>query len=168
MLNYGAAAQQKWEYNTDAMANANLTETQKGYATVVTDVENILEKGAGYHGTSLSLKENIRLNIAYKASEITDAAYAVVTFVNHRGEDKSMTVQASSFAVQGSLKFFAIDLVAVADYEQPVTIELYNAEGEVISKTVDSMGSYAGRQTKDVYLYEAILAFGKGAYNYFH
>ena len=169
MLNYGAAAQTMWNYNTDNLANANLTETQKGYATVVTQRDNILQKGEGYKGTSLSLKDNILMNVAFNASFVKDVKYAVVTFVNHNGADKSVTVPVEQFISQGtSTKYISIDVMAVADYATPVTVELYNAEDVCISTTIDSMGSYAGRQTKDVYLYDAILAFGMGAWNYFH
>ena len=169
MLNYGAAAQTMWNYNTDNLANANLTETQKGYATVVTQKDNILQKGEGYKGTSLSLKDNILMNVAFDASFVKDVKYAVVTFVNHNGADKSVTVPVEQFISQGtSTKYISIDVMAVADYATPVTVELYNAEDVCISTTIDSMGSYAGRQTKDVYLYDAILAFGMGAWKYFH
>jgi hypothetical protein len=169
MLNYGAAAQQKWTYNTDALANAELTETQKGYATVIGEKENILQKGEGYKGTSLSLKDNILMNVAFEASFLENVAYAEVNFVSHNNVDKSVTVAIEDFIAQGSAtKYISIDVMAVADYAQPVTVKLYNADGECVSTTIDSMGSYAGRQTKDVYLYEAILAFGMGAYNYFH
>ena len=169
MLNYGAAAQQMWEYNTDNLANAGLTETQKGYATVIGEKDNILSKGEGYKGTSLSLKDNILLNVAYNTSFVKNVKYAVVKFVNHNGVDKTVTVPVEEFVAQGStIKYISIQVMAVADYATPVTVELYDANGVCISTTVDSMGSYAGRQTKDVYLYDAILAFGMGAYNYFH
>ena len=168
MLNYGAAAQTKWNYNANMLANAGLTENQKRYATVIGEKNDIRLKGEGYYGTSLSLKDNILMNIAYEADFLTNVAYAEVNFVGHNGVDKSMTVAVENFVTQGSVKYISIDVMAVADYAQPVTVKLYNAAGECVSTTVDSMGSYAGRQTKDVYLYEAILAFGMGAYSYFH
>ena len=108
------------------------------------------------------------MNVAYYADQITEVKYAVVTFIDHNGNDESVTVSIDEFVTQGAVKYVSIQVMAVADYAQPVTVKLYNAADECVSTTIDSMGSYAGRQAKDVYLYEAILAFGMGAYNYFH
>ena len=167
MLNYGAAAQTEWGYNTDDLANAGLTETQKGYATTVSEKNNIQVKGEGYYGTSLSLKENILMNAAYYTAQIQDAAYAEVSFVDHYGNDESQTIQAEDFKTYSDeVTYIEITAMAVADYCQSVTITLYDANGNVLSTTVDSVESYISRMSGD--LYEAILAFGEGAYNYFH
>ena len=83
-----------------------------------------------------------------------------------------MTVQRSEFVtLSATTAYIEIDIMGVADYEQPVTVKLYNAADECVSTTIDSMESYAVRQIEknaDVALFEAILAFGKGAWNYFH
>ena len=93
MVNYGAAAQTEWGYNVENLANAGLTEEQKALATEAGELKNILEKGTGYAGTTLSLKENILLNVVYENETIDQAAYAVVSFTDHYGDHPRIRIR---------------------------------------------------------------------------
>ena len=166
MVNYGAAAQAEWSYNAENLANAGLTEAQKAYASEVGELENNQVKGTGYVGTSFTLQENILMNILFDQDIYAQTAYAKVSFVDHYGNDESFTVAAADFGTLSSWRYVQITTMAVADGRQPITVELYNAESEVISTTVDSVESYAQRKPKD--LHDAMMAFCIGAYNYFH
>lgn len=165
MLNYGAAAQLEWNYNTENLANTSLTDAQKDYATIVGQTQNILIKGAGYVGSTLSLKENILLNVMFRNATIDNAAYAVVSYTGYKADPVSYRVEADRFAsLAGTMKYVTIDTLKVADYTQAVTVQLYDAQDNVLSTVVESVESYLSRNPKA--LHQATLGFCKGAYKY--
>ena len=172
MVNYGAAAQLEWGYNVENLANAGLTEQQQGYATQVEEdaSRNILDKGTGYAGTTLSLKENILLNIVFQNATIDKAAYATVSYTGYKGraeDEVSYRVEAEQFQALGnSMKYVQINTLKVADYAQAVTVTLYDADGNEVSKCVESIESYLMRNYNKTILNPATLAFCEGAYEY--
>jgi hypothetical protein len=172
MVNYGAAAQLEWGYNVENLANAGLTEQQKAYATTVEEdlSRNILDKGTGYAGTTLSLKENILLNVVFQNETINKAAYAIVSYTGYKGraeDEVSYRVEAEQFQALGnSMKYVQINTLKVADYAQAVTVTLYDADGNEVSKCVESIESYLMRNYNKTILNPATLAFCEGAYEY--
>ena len=172
MVNYGAAAQLEWGYNVENLANAGLTEQQKAYATTVEEdlSRNILDKGTGYAGTTLSLKENILLNVVFQNATINKAAYAIVSYTGYKGraeDEVSYRVEAEQFQALGnSMKYVQINTLKVADYAQAVTVTLYDADGNEVSKCVESIESYLMRNYNKTILNPATLAFCEGAYEY--
>jgi hypothetical protein len=172
MVNYGAAAQLEWGYNVENLANAGLTEQQKAYATTVEEdlSRNILDKGTGYAGTTLSLKENILLNVVFQNATINKAAYAIVSYTGYKGraeDEVSYRVEAEQFQALGnSMKYVQINTLKVADYAQAVTVTLYDADGNEVSKCVESVESYLMRNYNKTILNPATLAFCEGAYEY--
>ncbi len=170
MLNYGAAAQNYFEYKQDDLANAQLTEEEQKYATQSVTMEDNRVKGEGYAGTLPILKCEIILNFVYNNSVINKAAYAVATYTNHYGNVKSMTYQAEEFITyNASMKYVPVSGMSVADFGQPVTVKLYDADGKVLSTSVDSLESYIARMAEGGdEIFEAVMKFAAGAYNYFH
>lgn len=173
MLNYGAAAQTIFGYNTEALVNADLTETQKGYATAEIDPKNEQIAGTGFKGTTLTLKNRILLDIVFDDAVIGtdfDGMYAIAEFTDHYGRAKTERIETISEYSEG-FHYVSVSTLVVADCGQLVSVKLYNSDGEVIGSASDSINGYVARQiakgeTDDIYV--AIAKFGASAYNFFH
>ena len=170
LLNYGAAAQVKFTYNTGDLANKNLTSTQQSYATpAVTDVANVHLKGNGYAGSTLALKSEIQFNFVFKKSVVTQDMYAVITYISHNGVEKTRTIEGADFDEYNSSHWQVTALgLALADGQQVITCTIYDADGNVFSVSQDSIECYASRDNGKNDLYTKILKATRSAYNYFH
>ena len=165
LLNYGAAAQNYFGYNTGNLANKQLSDLQKALATKDAPATDIRVKGANYKGTNLGLESQILMRMAFGGTNTS--MYAVIEFTNHSGNKVKVNVSGSEFGASGVI---VIDEIVIADGRKPVTVTVYNADGTVFASATDSMESYIARMRVDKYdpLYEAILKFSDSAYNFFH
>jgi hypothetical protein len=168
MLNYGAAAQVQFKYDTDNLVNADLTDEQKAFGIASVELTDERVKGTGYIGSNLSLESQILLNFFFNGKLLTDDTYAVVTFTNHNEVAKEVRVEASEYGTQGSYKTVIVDDIVLADSFELVTVNVYDAEGNVVAYASDSVESYAQRMSTGEDLYMAIAKFAQAAYNSFH
>jgi len=170
MLNYGSAAQVEFSnYHSDDMANNTLTDEAKEYATGELELESCQVKGNGYAGTTLTLKSQIQLNFVFNKSVVTTDMYAVVTYTNHYGNEKTLTISGEEFMEYSSTRWYIpVTGMSVADCFAPITLTIYSADGTVVTSAVDSVESYVSRggSTKEIYM--AIMKFATSAYNSFH
>ncbi len=174
MLNYGAAAQTNFEYNTDDLANSTLTDAQKAYGTQTTPTcENTRSvtyantDKVAYLGTQFVLESKISMRIAILTSEITGGT-ADISFVDHYDVEQKVTINAAECETDGSYTLFKIDEIVVADGRCDVTCVFKNADGEEVVTVVDSMESYVARNGASYpWLYE-IMKFSDAAYASFH
>ena len=105
MLNYGAAAQEYFEYLTDDLVNADLTEEQKAWATqemAPLEVNDTIvdgpEDSVQLYGTAVSLVSVIGLNFTFSpGNHDIDDIIAVFTYTDLNGEEKQLEVDRSSF-----------------------------------------------------------------------
>lgn len=167
MLNYGAAAQEFFSYGTDDLANSLLTAEQKQLATgTVTYINNRDDSAAnGYYvGTSLTCESALLMTIYFK--NITRDMRAEVTYTDHYGNEKALTITGDKFVANGSYLGVCVDTLALADARQPVTCKIYDGN-TLISTVVDSVESYIARQSGDA-LFDCIMKFAVSAYNSFH
>ena len=170
ILKYGAAAQDYFnDYNIHKLATARLSEAQLAYGTQEITLTDSRQAGTGYQGSSLSLKNEISMNIAFANTTIDQAAYATVSFVNHYGTLKEKRVEAKDFQASGSKnKYIVVNGMSIADCSAPITVTLYDASGNVLSVTADSVESYIARMSNADALYPAIMKLAVSSYNYFH
>ncbi len=167
MLNYGAAAQTYFGYNTDDLANNQLSETQKAYATENTDSVDQRVKGTNYYGSTLTLKNRIMLTMYF--TSITPDMYAVISFTDHKGNVHENRVEGDAFSKYNSTTYgVVVDDLVVADGDQLVTVRVYNADGSLVANASDTINSYAVRQGGSDPLYEMVEKFTASAYAYFH
>ena len=165
MLNYGSAAQNTYTYGTDDLANSQLTAAQKAYGS--TTFEECIDgrvQGANYQGTRLVLKNSILMQFGF--SGLTADMTAKVEFTNHRGTKVSETVAPvkldnGSYAIE-------VNQIVAADGRIPVTVTVYDANGNVYGTATDSMESYIARMGTTDPLYAAIMMFSDAAYAYLH
>ena len=168
MLNYGAAAQVQFKYNAENLVNADLTDAQKAMGIASVELTDERVKGTGYIGSNLTLENQILLNIFFNGKLLTADTHAVITFTDHNGNAKEITVQSSEYTTQGSYKVIVVDDIVLADSFTVVTVNVYDAEGNVVAYASDSVESYAARMSTGDDLYMAIAKFAQAAYNSFH
>ena len=167
MLNYGAAAQNFFEYNMNDLANNQLTDAQKNYGSDSVSCSDQSVKGENYYGSTLTLKDHILLTTYFE--NITPDMYAVVSFTDHKGIAHEIRVEGSSFSkYSDSVYGVVVDDLVVADGDQLVTVTVYDADGNAVASASDSVNSYAARQMDEGALYEMVAKFTNSAYAYFH
>ena len=167
MLNYGAAAQQFFKYNEADLANALLTaEQQETYATKTVECTNTSIKGPNAYGTNFDLENRISMNMYF--SNVTEDMYAIVTFTNHKNQEKNIRIEGSSFITNKAYKQIVIEEAVVADARRDITCTIYDTDGNVVASMTDSMASYVARMSATVPVGIPMLKFADSAYAYFH
>jgi hypothetical protein len=165
MLNYGSAAQSFYKYGTADLANSQLTDTQKAYGTAdVKACTDIRVQGTNYQGTRLELKSSIVMQFAFKG--LTADMTAKVEFTNHRGVKVTETVKPVMTDDAGLV--IAVKQIVAADGRMPVTVTVYDANGNVYGTATDSLESYLARMSTGNNLYASIMKFSDAAYAYLH
>ena len=156
-LNYGAAAQTYFGYNTGDLANKNI-DAYQDLATKEVSIEDV--KG-GHTDTSydiditnftLIFKSKITLVFATSLTDTQKAAYennayAKVTYTNFEGEEIEVEIALNdevNFAKQGTKWCVQYDGVKAREMDKVVTVAIYDNEGNQISNAVTySVNSYA-------------------------
>lgn len=167
MLNYGAAAQTYFEYNTADLANNQLTTEQQAYATETASCTDQRVKGDNYYGSTLVLKNRIMLTMYFQ--NITTDMYAMVTFTDHKGVAHEERIEGTEFAKYNDTTYgVTVDDLVVADGDQLVTVTVYNTNGNAVAYASDTVNSYATRMLTNDALFEMVAKFTTSAYAYFH
>ena len=168
MLNYGAAAQQYFDYNTEDLANNLLTAAQQALGTQSVSYSSKYAKGEKYYGTVLSLESNIVLNMYHYP--ITTDMRAVIKYTDYDGIAHEVSVDGDEFSARGDLLGIVVDELVVADGYQIVTCEIYDENDNLISTTTDSIESYVARAMSSTLadpVFENLLKFVYSAREYF-
>ena len=171
MLNYGAAAQTYFKYNTADLANNQLTSEQAALATTTFEVTNANQVlGTNAAGTTLSLESNILLSAYFK--KIVDSAEgmkAVASFTDHYGNEKTETITDFRERTISGTKYIVVDLTSlvVADMKQPVDVVVYNADGSEYGTGTFSIETYVANNLSNIAV-NALAKFATSTYNYFH
>ncbi|MBQ4600753.1 MAG: leucine-rich repeat domain-containing protein, partial [Oscillospiraceae bacterium] len=98
LLNYGAAAQGNFRYNTDDLANTRLTAEQAAYASARFDMSTVTGKATGTTGAmgaTLYLNTNIQHNFIFDAAVVDSTMTAKVSYTNYKGVANSFTIPGS-------------------------------------------------------------------------
>ena len=108
LLNYGAAAQTFFKYNTDKPANAGLSDTDKAVAAadfaaykavIKTDSANSQSNGLTYYGSSLICKSEMTVRHYFMVNEGCDINNYKFSYVNADGNEVSLTPKKASDGV---------------------------------------------------------------------
>ncbi len=167
MLNYGAASQTEFSYNTDDLANKLLTSAEKAYATgTMNSISNNQVQAANYMGTRLVLESSIQMQVAF--NNLTSDMYAVYSFTDHSGNSRNVTVSGENFVNAGGVQGIELSELVYADARKVVTIIVYNSNGTVHGMAVDSIESYAKRSYTAGGLFEYLMKFSDSANAYLH
>jgi hypothetical protein len=152
MVNYGTAAQFRFDYGTHDLANAKLTEVQKGYATQTTpEMSNDLVKGTNYQATRFILESRIQIQLAFK--NLKSDMYAIYTYTDFKGRPQTVRVEGADFVmISGKPAGVELSALVYADARNLVTVTVYNADGTVHGEAIESMESCAFRGNADVFV----------------
>ena len=161
MLNYGAAAQVYFNYNTSDLANKKLSVEQKAAGTLVTpEMSNDQIWGDFYMGSRFILKSRIQLQLAFE--NLTEDMYAIYTYTKANGKFQTVRVEGKDFVViNGKPAGVELSALVYADARALVNVTVYNADGTVYGTATDSIESCAVRSTGDVFV--ALMKFADSA-----
>ena len=172
LLNYGAAAQGNFGYNTDDLANTRLTAGQAAYASERFDMSTVTGKAsgtAGAMGTTLYLNTNIQHNFFFDGSVVDSTMSAKVSYTNYKGVENSFTIPGSEFADRGSMITVTVSALTAADVNVPVTVQIVDAEGNEVTSLTDSIAWYCVRAqasaTDDLFI--ELMEFATSCNEYF-
>ena len=167
MLNYGAAAQNKFTYNTGDLANNTIDAYQE---LSLGDVEHELKfvKAKNYLGVTASLESQILLNMFFKITDVT-GMYATVEYTDYLGNEVSYRVESAQFVARTG--GYGVSVATVpADVSTAITITLYYADGTQFDTMTESVGSYLTRASSVLSgdpTFAKVGIFGQAAYNHF-
>ena len=186
-LNYGAAAQIYFGYNTTDLANKDLTEEQLALATADRDLVNSTDTTDSsstrnkFSSINLELESKITIRAVTNINGETYAAnkdtwYAEAKYTNFLGEDVTVTIPLSDASVGVDARDRTyIDVNALAAREMSTLVEftVYDGDGAAVTNTLTySIESYAASKANNsdanlVALVKAMMKFGDGAKAYF-
>ena len=175
MLNYGAAAQIAFGYNTNELADSELTDELKAYATQsVTMEDHWVNPDGNAYVSNLALVNNIVLQMWFTG--ITEDMYAKVSYIDHNEKQVNADVAFDEFIWNEYYKMYGVpvDEIVIADGVCVVTITVYNGDGSVYSTVQESVESTlkytidSGYEYEECGLLEKTMKFIQSSYNYFH
>lgn len=176
MLNYGAAAQNYTNRNTDNLANSGLTDEQKALGTAAdpeltsitnTNYKTIENPTVNWKGAAVTLKNAISLRFAFTADDIDGLSVKI----SSTGIYKEFT--ADEFIKGNGYYYVVIDGFPATKLSDEVFVTVYN-EDEAVSNTLRySVESYAyakqnSADTDLANLVKALMKYGNSAKEYSH
>lgn len=172
-LNYGAAAQTQFTYNTGDLANAQLTDEHQAYATEKAEAENLR---TGHGSSQVSVEARIELSFLLDQALVTEDMYVVISYEHHNNVSESVTIQGADFDTYTKNRWKVLaPNIATPDGNQLITCIVYDADGNEVTRAQDSVNSYMARvlasssakqPLKD--LATAAVKLTTSAYNYLH
>ncbi|MBQ7566541.1 MAG: hypothetical protein IJT18_05415 [Oscillospiraceae bacterium] len=187
MLQYGAAAQTNFGYETGSLVTADLTPAMEAKITAKYG-EDVLAAARGetrsgvvgskglFYGTSSILGENMALKFYFRLppSVWTNEALAAVTvktdYTDHLGVKHENTFSAAALDPNSNENFRSctIGSLTAADIAAPVTVTLIR-DGKQLMQVWDSIANYTGRAKAAgmTALADPMLIYGLAARDYF-
>ena len=184
MLNYGAAAQEYWNYNPKNLVNAELTDEQKAYATqtepTMTDHRAVsgTANGLELKGITLLMQEKIAIKYYFThknyTGEMSDLTMKV-TYVDRNGQTQTAEITGDKFTTNGDSYCVVFDELNPTQLRTVCTAEVFDKDGNKVSQTVTySAESYAARKVADgktdekfVKLLKEMMKYGDSTAKYF-
>ena len=184
MLNYGAAAQVYFGYNTSHPANAELTDVQRALGTAevpeLVSIDNtIKQEGATAHfkGRSIVMGSNVELKyyMTFDAGEPTENTKLVITYTTISGTNSSTTIPASQFIYDTDKASYTgkVTTIAAKDMSCLITAKIYDGDvmiGDISEYSVESyVYNRLLKSTDENFkaLIRELIKYGKSAEAYF-
>lgn len=153
MLNYGAAAQIYFDYDTENLVNADLTEEQKALGTAeapeltshynMTEIEN---PGVTFPGMTVVFGSNteIKYYMQYADDQPTDNTFLRLTYTTAAGTSVKADIPFAQFGYDSERGAYTAKLnkLAAKDMGTVVTAQLYNGEEAISGQLEYSIETY--------------------------
>lgn len=173
---YGAAAQEKFNYNKDDKASSYLP-TDEVYDLIPSeDFVTVEENKTGItFGRAVDYKDKILVNIRYAADSATTGSKLVIDYKNTLGEDLQKIINFEDFAVHTDGRWQVVfDAMTAATISSKFTYTLYDAQGNVVGASSYSLENYAktitdrtGVDPAEKELVNRLICYGRAANEYF-
>ncbi len=180
LLVYGASAQSFKGYRTDALADASLTEEQRGYCsdldavtfgsnnTVLSDVENA---PISWAGKVLNLESRVSLKFVMNASGYTGDPESLTLRVSYRNQEgvycTSFVMGSTPYGMEGCYAFEFDDLLA-SELRTVLSVCVMNGSEKLTPTLRYSADTYGnGRTGTLLTLCKALFAYSDSAKAYF-
>ena len=182
-LNYGAAAQTYFGYNTTDLANNGLTEEQLALGTAERELVSALaltdssSTRAKFSSANLEFESKITIiaitNIngeTYTANK--DTWYAEAKYTNYLGEEITLTIPFSDARIgvdASGCTYINVNELAANEMSTPVEFTVYDGDGAAVTNTLTySIETYAagkvnGTNANLAALVKAMMKFGDSA-----
>ena len=182
-LNYGAAAQTYFGYNTTDLANNGLTEEQLALGTAERELVSAFAltdsstTAARFSSANLEFESKITIiaitNIngeTYTANK--DTWYAVAKYTNYLGEEITLTIPFSDARIgvdASGRTYINVNELAANEMSTPVEFTVYDGDGAAVTNTLTySIETYAagkvnGTNANLAALVKAMMKFGDSA-----
>ena len=186
MLNYGAAAQTYFNYNTGHLVNSSLTAAQKKLGTSASSLNitsdasetKISSPKAQFSGKNLLLGNNVAIvyYMTFDSSVNKNNVTLKLTYTTVKGETITKTVPFKDFINGDYANEYRFDFTEVQakDSCQPVTAVLYEGSKQISNKITYSVQTYAYNKLKKSTtsaelkaIINALMVYCKSAKNYF-
>ena len=193
MLNYGAASQTYFKYNTSHLVNADLTSDQSQYASEMPELKSVEdympiftgdEPTAYFYGKSVSMSNSIELKY-YMKFDSGAPADSVVLHVEYRsisGTTVSKDFHASEFVYDAKNDAYTVTISDIAAKDMSCIIDAAIYDGEYSKDNDDNRISEIFSYSIETYVYNrleksndevfkdlvrAMIKYGKSAEKYF-
>ena len=149
LLNYGAAAQNYFEYRTDSLVNADLTDEQRALATQNYDPPTVAntENGnsqttypAAITGKNIVFGNRITLLTATSFTQDSDltGVFLRIRYTDINGEAVEKRIESKDFVYRNDVNAYTayFDGLKASEFRVTLELTLMNESGEAISETV--------------------------------
>lgn len=176
LLNYGTASQIYTNYNTENLANAELTEEQLAFGTsqapeltTVTNpaYETIENPKANWKSAGLVLKDSVVMRFAFTAEDISNMSIKI------KSGENEWTIQSPDFVLSGDRYYSDFNGLNAGQMSEDVYVTIYEGDVAVSNTLLYSIESYAYSKQNDAdvnlsNLVIAMMKYGNSAYAYVH
>jgi len=176
LLNYGAESQKYMSYKTDALVNAELTETQKGWGTSemrelvsvmnkqyeIAETPDVLWKGA-----TLILGDSITMRFKVQSEDLSGFELKI-----HSQSSRTWTLTPEEFeaiSTEDNMYYVYFNGLKAGEMSEPIYLTFYNGDTKVSDTVCYSVESYASEMQNDASvgaLVKAMMCYGDSAKEY--
>ncbi len=180
LLRYGAATQTYLGYNTDALADEELTEEQRAYLCDLDTVtfgsnytvgNDVADATVVWQGRTLSLTSTVTVKLVVNVSEYEGNAEDLelrVSYVAANGEEKTFTVAPQVYNADKGQYLFDVDRLNAADLRAVLTCQVFAGDVAVSQTLTYCADTYGNGKTGTLLdLCKALFAYVDEAKAYF-